>query len=453
MPYTTAEQCIKLFLVSTDTLDAQREQLEPFQRQWLENNGFNASPGQFINLPDAQGQIDSVLVGYDPNDVLTALGAVSPELAVGDYRLAAVPEAFDEKLLLLGWSLGQYRFARYKSHKEYGARLHLPEALRDQVLSLQQAHYMVRDLINTPPLDLGPGDLAQACRECGDTFGADVQVIDGATLENEYPAIHAVGMGSDRGPCLIELTWGQEEHPLICLAGKGVIFDTGGLNLKGGDRMLHMKKDMGGSAHALALARLIMEQQLPVRIKLYIAAVENMVSGRSYRPSDVINTRRGYTVEITNTDAEGRVVLCDALQRACESKPELVIDFATLTGAARIALGPDVPPFFTNRDELSQALMQAGNDSADPVWPLPLVDSYERYLHSHVADMTNCAPSSFAGAINAALFLRRFIDEDIPWIHLDIYGWNNGNRAARPRGGEAQGLRAVFEFLQQRYGA
>lgn len=452
MPYTSDTKNIPIHLIQATQLDTIVSQLTPFQKQWLETQGFKAEAHQFVSLPDETGRIAAIYAGYDQQAPLLAFGEIALKLPQGQYELASQHSVQEEYLILLGWGLTHYQFTRYQAEAETCQnQLYLPPHQEQTVRRMQEAYYLVRDLVNTPPIDLGPNNLLSVAESLANEHGAHCSSISGERLENECPAIHAVGMGSSRAPMLIQLEWGDANDPVLCLAGKGVVFDTGGLNIKSGNRMLNMKKDMGGSAHVLALAKLIMEHQLPVQLKVYIAAVENMISGHAYRPSDVIHTRRGLTVEIVNTDAEGRVVLSDALQLACEANPDLIIDFATLTGAARIAMGPDVPPFFTNRDEISDALMGAAETVAEQIWPLPLVDAYERYLASQVADITNCAPTSFAGAINAALFLRRFVDKHIPWIHFDVYAWNDAQLPTRPAGGEAQALRSVFEFIQRRY--
>jgi leucyl aminopeptidase len=311
----------------------------------------------------------------------------------------------------------------------------------------------VRDLVNTPSEDCGPEQLAAAVRTLAERHGARVREWIGEDLLREnFPAIHAVGRGSVRAPRLIELTWGNEERPRLTLVGKGVCFDTGGLDLKPADGMRAMKKDMGGAAHALALAGLVMDAALPVRLTLLVPAVENAIGPNSYRPGDVIATRAGLSVEIHNTDAEGRVILGDALSFAAEQQPDLLLDFATLTGAARVALGPDLPALFSNRDALRDELLASARQQQDPMWPLPLWQGYANYLESAVADLGNAGTSRHAGAIVAGLYLSRFVPERTPWLHLDLYAWNETDRPGRPKGGEAQGLRAAFAFLSARYG-
>jgi len=317
---------------------------------------------------------------------------------------------------------------------------------------LLSAQSLVRDLINTPTEDMGPAQLADAVQAQADQFGAQVTVVNGVDLlTKRFPAIHAVGRASGREPRLVKLEWGDGDKPLLALCGKGVCFDTGGLNLKPATGMALMKKDMGGAAHVLALARLIMEAKLPVRLLVLIPAVENSVSGNAYRPGDVIPTRKGLTIEIGNTDAEGRVVLADALAYACESGPDLVIDFATLTGAARTAMGTDLPPIFSNDIAIANEIVAVGDAEEDPLWAFPLYQPYKELLKSQIADVNNMAKTPFGGCITAALFLEHFVEPGTHWVHIDTFGWNQTARPGRPVGGEALGLRAVFRYLKNRY--
>jgi leucyl aminopeptidase len=375
-------------------------------------------------------------------------------LPEGTYRLDAVPGGADPSRVALGWALGTYAFTQYREKKPGTARLVWPEgADRGLVDRLATAIFLARDLITTPASDMGPEELAAAAVEVAQAAGAKHRVIAGdALLKENYPTIHAVGRASDRAPRLVDISWGDLAAPKVTLVGKGVCFDTGGLDLKPSDGMRWMKKDMGGAAHAIALAGLVMETKLPVRLTLLVPAVENAVAGDAMRPGDVVVTRGGHSVEIDNTDAEGRLVLCDALAYAAEQKPELIIDFATLTGAARVALGPDLPALFANDDALAEAALSCGNTVADPLWRLPLWRPYRKLLESYVADFANAGASRHAGAITAALFMERFIPEGMPWLHLDTYSWNDGDRPGRPRGGEAMGLRAMFALLSKRYG-
>jgi leucyl aminopeptidase len=320
------------------------------------------------------------------------------------------------------------------------------------VQSAAEAVYLVRDLVNTPSNDMGPAELAAAGKKLAGSFKGSTSVIIGEDLlKKNYPAIHAVGKGSPRAPRFVDIRWGNKKNPKVTLVGKGVCFDTGGLDIKPGNAMALMKKDMGGAAHVLGLARMIMAHNLPVNLRVLIPAVENSTDGNSYRPGDIIQTRKGLTIEIGDTDAEGRLVLADALAEACRDNPALIIDYATLTGAARVALGPDLPAMFTNNDRIAVELIDASMEVEDPLWRLPLWQPYKDNLASKIADSNNIG-GSFAGAITAALFLEKFIERGIPWVHIDTYAWNNGNKPGRPEGGEALGMRAGFELIKKRFG-
>lgn len=425
----------------------------PAQREWIEASGFRAKAGQVCAVPAAGGGIDAWLFGMQAEGWLTQLAAIVSKLPGGDYGLDCGWEREKRLQASLGWGLANYRFDRYKDQAGERPALVLDEDVDADARRLCSAQNLVRDLVNTPTENMGPQELADAAAAVADEFGADFSVIEGLDLLTEnFPAVHAVGRASTRAPRLIELTWGDTDAPLLALCGKGVCFDTGGLDLKPAAGMALMKKDMGGAAHVLALARLIMEYELPVRLLMLIPAVENSVSGNAYRPGDVISTRKGLSVEIGNTDAEGRVILSDALTYASEQNPDLVIDMATLTGAARIALGPDLPPLFSNRDEIAEGIQQAGLEAEDPLWTLPLYQPYNKMIESPIADLNNAAKSPFGGCITAALFLEHFVEKDDHWVHIDTFAWNQANRPGRPQGGEALGLRAVFRYLQQRYG-
>jgi len=421
-------------------------------QDWVKANGFKAGPGQVCTLPAEGGSIEAVLFGMQPEGWLTQLAAIVKKLPRANYRLESEWSRDQRLRASLGWGLACYRFDRYKDAADSLPSLVLDEDIEADVRSQSTAQALVRDLINTPTENMGPAELAQAAQDLARSFGADFRQIEGDRLLAEnFPAVHVVGRAADRAPRLIEMSWGDKQAPLLALVGKGVCFDTGGLNLKPAAGMLLMKKDMGGAAHVLALARLVMENRLPVRLLVLVPAVENAVSGNAYRPGDVIPTRKGLSVEIGNTDAEGRVILSDALAYACEQSPDLVIDFATLTGAARVALGPDLPPVFSNRDEVSQGILQAGLEVEDPLWPMPLHGPYNKMIESPIADLNNAAKSPFAGCITAALFLEHFVEAEIPWVHIDTFGWSPSKRPARPQGGEALGMRAVYRFLEKRY--
>ena len=407
----------------------------------------------FVILPRG-GDIEVVATVADASSLspwcLAKLGGSLPE---GTYKLADG----EPGKAALGWLLAQHRFDAYRSttNPERGERVLVTgEAARiDQAVRLAQATALVRDLVDTPAGDLGPAELEQAVRDEAARFGGDVRVTAGDALAKGYPLIAAVGAAAsrERAPRLIEVEWGDPKHPRVAIVGKGVCFDSGGLDLKNAAGMRLMKKDMGGAAHALALFSLVAAERLPVRLHLLIPAVENAVSGSAYRPGDIVRSRTGLFVEIDNTDAEGRLILADALARAADDKPELIVDFATLTGAARIALGPDLPALFANRDDLLESLEAAAKEVDDPLWRMPLWDGYDEMLKSDTADLVNATGSSLAGCITAALFLRRFVPNELSWAHLDTFAWRPKAKPGRPIGGDSLGLRAAFAMLARRY--
>jgi len=450
---TSARRGIAIETVDTAALTKLQRRLDAGQRRWLTTTGFDASPGAVALLADAGGKLARVLVGVDPQEPLAALAALPCALPPGNYHLADEGVLADRRTAALGWALGAYQFTRYRKARRVPAQLVVEGAELAALQPLVEATARVRDLVNTPAEDMGPEQLADAIKALGRTHKAKLhEWVGEQLLTANFPTIHAVGRASHRAPRLIQLTWGKASDPKLVLVGKGVCFDSGGLDLKTADGMRNMKKDMGGAAHAIALAGLVMQARLPVRLTLLIPAVENSVSGNALRPGDVITTRAGHSVEIDNTDAEGRLVLCDALCYGAEQQPDLMVDFATLTGAARVALGPDLPALFANDDACASSALAAGQAVADPLWRMPLWRPYRKMLDSAVADFANAGPSRHAGAITAALYLERFVPESTRWLHLDTYAWNDADRPGRPRGGEAMGLRAVFAFLQQRYG-
>jgi len=445
-------QSIAIETTDTPHFAATKRRLSAAQRRWVADSGFEAAPGTFALIADESGKLVRVLVGVDASDALSALGALPRTLPEATYHLASEGVLKDTLQAALGWALGAYEFTRYRKARRAPAKLAIAAADLATLQPLAEATTLVRDLVNTPTEDMGPKHLADAVKQLGKTHKAKVREwVGDELLSANFPTIHAVGRASHRSPRLVELNWGKSSDPKIAVIGKGVCFDTGGLDLKPADGMRWMKKDMGGAAHAIALAGLIMQAKLPVRLQLLIPAVENAVSGAAMRPGEVITTRAGIAVEVDNTDAEGRLVLCDALTYASEQKPELIIDYATLTGAARIALGPDVPALFANNDDAADSVIAAGRAVNDPLWRLPLWRPYRKMLESYIADIANSGASRHAGAITAALYLERFVPETTPWLHLDTYAWNDGDRPGRPRGGEALGLRAFFAFLQKRY--
>jgi leucyl aminopeptidase len=427
------------------------------RRGWVDAAGFAAEPGSLCLLPDEKGVLEGALFGWDKDD-FWAFANLPAKLPGGVWRIDTALTPVQADAASLVWGLGHYQFSRYKSAPAPAAakpRLTWPAAAdRDHTLRLINAIGLARDLVNTPANDLGPEELAAAARRVAQQHGAEFRVIIGADLLTEnYPAIHAVGRAAapHRAPRLIDLRWGDPNHPKLTLVGKGVCFDSGGLDLKPSSGMKLMKKDMGGAAVSLALADAIMAASLPVRLRLLIPAVENAVSGDAFHPLDIIKTKKGLTVEIGNTDAEGRLILCDALTEAETETPDLLLNFATLTGAARTALGPDLPALFTRQDALADDLLKAGRDAQDPLWRLPLWAPYRRMLDSKVADINNASDSPHAGAITAGLFLAEFVAPTTQWAHLDLFAWNPTSRPGRPEGGEAMGLRAIYSAIRQRY--
>ena len=390
----------------------------------------------------------------DPDGSPWPYAALPTKLPRGVYQLEGGLEDSEAAWLALGWALGTYVFDRYKKRRREPAVLVWPPSVdRAEITRLVEAVFLARDLVNTPAGDLGPAELAQAARKLAGRHEGRCTVIRGdQLLKAGYPAVHAVGRAAQRPPCLIDLTWGKRNHPKVTLVGKGVVFDSGGLDLKPASGMLLMKKDMGGAAMVLAIASAVMDRRLPVRLRVLIPAVENAVSGNAFRPLDVLQTRKGLTVEVGNTDAEGRLILCDALEEASREDPALIVDFATLTGAARVALGTDVPAVFSNDEALAADLLTAAETTADPLWRLPLVASYAKQLDSKVADLCNVSDSQYGGAITAALFLSRFVGSRIPWAHVDLMAYNLSSRPGRPAGGEAMGVRAAYAMLVDRYG-
>ncbi|MBR9972526.1 leucyl aminopeptidase family protein [Magnetospirillum sulfuroxidans] len=426
-------------------------------RAWIAANNFTAEPGQSVTMPGLNGEIAAIVVGMAEDDDPWAFSALPAKLAPGTYAVAGALAPRQAGWAALSWALATYSFGRYKSRPERDwPRLVWPEhAPRDWVLNTWRATTLVRDLINTPAADLGPAELATAAEILAAEYGATVKVIvgDGLIAEN-YPAIHAVGRAAaaQRQPRLVDLVWGKADAPKLTLVGKGVCFDSGGLDLKSSGNMKLMKKDMGGAAHVLGLALMIMAAKLPLRLRVLIPAVENVVSADAMRPGDVLPTRKGLSVEIGNTDAEGRLILADALAEAAREKPDLLIDMATLTGAARTALGTEIAALFCNDDGLAGDIARAGEAWADPVWRLPLHRPYRRLLDSKVADLNNVSDGPYAGAITAALFLAEFVGPGIPWAHFDIMAWNTASRPGRPDGGEAMALRALYAVIMQRFG-
>jgi leucyl aminopeptidase len=425
--------------------------LSPTARAFAKAQGFAPTPGAVLIVPDAEGAIEAVVLGDDPADPFAA-GKLPAMLPEGAYAFAAAPR--DPALATLAWLLGSYAFTRYGAKPAKAVRLVPPDGVdADEVSRIAAAVAGGRDLINTPANDLGPEEIEAAARRLAEAHKAEIACVVGDDLiAQNFPMIHAVGRASPRLPRLIDMRWGAPGAPKVTVVGKGVAFDTGGLDIKPGASMLLMKKDMGGAAAALALADMIMGARLPVRLRVLIPAVENAISGSAFRPGDVLPSRKGLTVEIGNTDAEGRLILADALALADEEEPDLIVDFATLTGAARTALGPDVPPLYTEDDALAADLARLGMVVNDPVWRLPLWPPYARMLESKIADVNHVSSGPMAGSITAALFLRRFAPRARAHVHFDIYAWTPKAKPGRPEGGEVQGARVVYALLRERYG-
>jgi leucyl aminopeptidase len=453
---TAEERSVPIWL-ARDASWLREAPLSDAQKAWAAAQGFKGTGRKHLALPGPAGELAGIVFGVgearakDPMDrAELALGSLPSVLPPGLYHLAGAVE--DAELAAVAWGLGAYRFARYKSapNGEAVAQMKLPQGADHQrVLATVEAVWMGRDLINTPASDLGPQQLEDAARALARRHGAEVTSIVGQDLVTQnFPMIHAVGRASDRPPRLIDLTWGKATAPRVTLVGKGISFDTGGLDIKPASAMLIMKKDMGGAAAALALAHMVMAAKLDMRLRVLIPAADNSIAGNAFRPGDVLVSRAGKTVEIGNTDAEGRLVLADALALADEERPDTLVSFATLTGAARVALGPELPPIYTDDDAFAGAIAAAGAQVGDPVWRMPFWTGYEPMLDSPVADMNNVSDSAFAGSVTAALFLRRFVKQARRFAHLDIYGWRPSAKALGPKGGEVQGARALFEVLR-----
>ncbi len=423
-------------------------------KNWVRLHSFTAQAGKFILIPTPNGTVAMVLLGIASVEDIWSYSALPLSLPNAQYQLIDSLQNISQHQACLGWALGGYQYDKYKSSERQPATLEWPVSVnRLEVEQLAQVIFMIRDLITTPAEDMGPAELAKTAELIAKQHQANYRCIIGDDLlKQNYPSIHMVGRASSRQPRLIDLRWG-EQGPKITLVGKGVCFDSGGLDIKSASNMLLMKKDMGGAAHVLGLGALIMSAQLKVRLRLLVPAVDNSISGNAYRPLDVIRSRSGLTVEVGDTDAEGRLILSDALTEACSEKPDLLVDFATLTGAARVALGPDLPAFFCNHEETAQNLIHHAQQQHDPIWRLPLFTPYRKLLDSKVANIHSTGEGSYGGAITAALFLQEFVTPKTPWIHLDLMAWNNKNSPGRPVGGEAMALRAVYALIKQKASA
>lgn len=445
-------------LVYEDGFESWLAQQPDITRNWSVANAFKGERNKVLLIPDAVGKTQGVLVGVGRRgrDEVTCwtMAGLPDRLPEGRYHLVNELTPSVATQAAFGWMYGQYRFERYRrANPPRTVELRAPVGVDAAELErLRAATSLARDLINTPANDMTPEALANAAIEAGKRYDCRHRLIVGeALIAERFPAIHAVGRASAVAPRLVDMEWGDPSRPKVTLVGKGVCFDTGGLDIKPGASMLLMKKDMGGAAVAIALAQAVMDAQLPVRLRLIIPAVENAISSNAFRPSDVIATRKGLTVEVGNTDAEGRLILCDALALGDEDKPELLVDFATLTGAARVALGPELPALFSTDDGIAAAVVGSGHAQSDPLWQLPMWSNYDDELSSKVADLNNVSSSAFSGAIFGALFLRRFVTDARTWLHFDLYGWNGKERPGRPVGAEPQCVRAVYSYLKSRY--
>ena len=455
------EKSVPIMLVSTADWELRQAQLSPLAKAFSAAQGFEPKPGRLSLLPDASGALELVLFGVEPVGGARydsfAPGKLATLLPAGLYSFMqeGLGDSSGAEHAALSWCLSAYRFSRYRKASGEQPRLVCPQGVDlARVQRMAEGVALARNLVNTPANDMGPEALEQAARDLANRHGANLRVITGDDLLREnFPLIHAVGRAAAEPPRLVDFTFGKEDAPKVTLVGKGVCFDTGGLDIKPSSAMLLMKKDMAGAATALALAHMIMDAGLALRLRVLLPIVENAVSADSFRPGDVYPSRKGFHVEIGNTDAEGRLILADALSLAAEEKPELMFDFATLTGAARVALGPDLPPFYVNDEALAQSIADAGARAHDPVWRLPLWEAYDSMLDSKVADFNNVSSGPFAGSITAALFLRRFVEGARAWAHFDIYGWNPSTKPGRPEGGETQAARLLYDLLERRYPA
>lgn len=415
-------------------------------KHWLTATQFRAEPGNISLIPHENGSIKQVILCKSDTQHLWSTGHLPFALPENVYHFEEDREEF-----AIAWGLGAYQFTRYKKPTRAPAQL-LLSGKHERIKNIIESTYLVRDLINVPTDDMGPTELANAVEQLAGQYRAQFkQIIGDDLLKHRFPCIHTVGRASNDPPRFLELRWGNKKHPTIVLIGKGVCFDSGGLDIKNSSAMLLMKKDMAGAAHVMGLARMIMEAKLPVNLCVFIPVVENVISGNAYRPGDIIQSRSGLTIEIGNTDAEGRVILADALTAAVSEKPDLIIDITTLTGAARVAVGTEISAFFSNDDIVANELYRHGELQTDPLWRLPLFAGYRDSLNSYIADINNSSTDGYAGAITAALFLKEFVPNEIPWVHLDMMAWNLKSRPGRPVGGEAMGLRALMSYLTSRF--
>jgi leucyl aminopeptidase len=451
LPVKSGHRPIPLQVMDPASLAQRLKSANAATKALVAAHGFSAKPLSIVFLPAASGVIETIWVGA-PSALADpfSLGSFASKLPEGHYVFEG--EIRNPAAVVLAWCLELYKYDPYRKSEARKTTLQVPSSVdRNEVIAIANATYHVRDMINAPANLFGPDELEAEARGVAKKFGAKFSVVKGKVLARDFPLVHVVGAASPREPRLIDFTWGKLGHPKLTLVGKGVCFDTGGLNIKPSSNMLLMKKDMGGAANVLGLAHLIMQAKLPVRLRVLIPAVENSIAGAAFRPGDVFKTRKGLTVEIGNTDAEGRLILCEALALADEEGPDVLIDMATLTGAARVALGPDLPPFFTDDDDMSVRLARHGLAVNDPLWRLPLWAPYNSLIETPIADINNAGQGGYAGAITAALFLKRFVDKAKTYVHFDIFGWTPNAKPGRPKGGEAQAMHALFVTLRERF--
>lgn len=448
-------EAISITLIETENFEAWKEKSSPKETQWVEVNNFAAKDCEVLTISKDDGTMDHVLVGIGEDGITSwFFSGVAAKLPDGTYEISNELNDHDANTAAFGWAMAHYKFDQYlKNKNEKAAILITPQNCDyNHVSALVHGTVLTRNLVNIPTCDMGPNELEDVARELAKTYGASIKSIVGDNLlKKGFETIHTVGRAAEKEPRLIDMTWGPSGAPKVTLVGKGVCFDTGGLDIKPSGAMLIMKKDMGGAAHVLGLGQMIMDHGLNVRLRILIPAVENNISANAFRPGDIIKSYEGTTIEVGNTDAEGRLVLCDALALASEEKPDLLLDFATLTGAARVAMGTDVPPYFTDDTELSDELQKLSEAEDDPLWPLPLYKPYRKLLTSNIADINNVASTGLGGAITAALFLKHFVGKDIVWAHFDVYAWNTSDRPGKPKGGEAMGIRTVFRYINEKF--
>ncbi len=447
------DNAIPIIIPPHQNFDEWLKTQDEITQNWLQAQQFDVTKPQCIKVPNTKGQIAKIICGYTTEKDFWAFAHIPSLIPPGCYLLGSFPNDINVSQFYLNWGLAQYRFTRYKKNEEKYKQLVLNNVIDTTKINNElSALFLVRDLINIPAYDLGPVELAdRADKLCQQFHAVNKTISCQQQLAKEYPLLHAIGQASPRAPRLIDFTWGNESHPKLTLGGKGVCFDTGGLSMKNTAGMILMKKDMGGAAHVLALAQLIMASKLPVCLRVLIGAVENVVDATAIRPSDIIRARNGISIEITNTDAEGRLITCDALHEASTENPDLIIDMMTLTGAARVAVGTDIGAFFSNNNDIANQLLKFAEQVDDPICRLPLHPGYKKQLESPIADCINSPTSGYAGAITAALFLQQFISKNVAWCHFDIMAYNLSPRPGRPEGGEALALRTIWAFLQDRY--